>query len=142
MFENYLKVALRNLIRNKLYSIISIVGLAIGLGGCLLILAYLLHELSFENVHQKRDRIYRVDGYYAVGDGNVSMSNISAPIGPALQEAFPEVESMVRFRRMWDAKVEIRKDLVVEEPKLFVAEPSIFDILTIPLKEGNSKEIR
>jgi putative ABC transport system permease protein len=141
MFENYLKVAFRNLMRNKLYSIISIVGLAIGLGGCLLIVAYLSHELSFENMHQKRDRIYRLDGHWSVGDENVSMSNISAPIGPAIQIAFPEVEDMVRFRRMWDAKVELKKGLVVEEPKLLVAEPAILDIFTIPLKEGDPKKV-
>jgi putative ABC transport system permease protein len=134
---NYFTIAVRNLVRNRLYSIISIMGLAIGLAGCLLIVGYVSHERSFENCHHNRDRIYRVDGYYVIGDSRVSMANISAPVGPALKEAFPEVEKMTRFRRMWDADVEIRDNLIVTESKLLVTDPEILQIFTIPLTEGS-----
>jgi putative ABC transport system permease protein len=137
MISNYLKTALRNLSRNRLYSIISIVGLAIGLGGCLLIVTYLNNELSFEHCYRNMDRIYRVDGLYVVGDGQVSMANISAPVGPAIKEACPEVEDMTRFRRVWDAKVEFRNGDIATESKFLLAEPAFLSIFTIPMKEGN-----
>ena len=139
MFENYIRVACRNLVRNKLYSVISILGLAIGLAGCLLIIGYISHELSFESCHKFKDRIYRVDGYYVVGESHVSMANISPPIGPAMRDALPEIEFLARFRRLWDAKIALSENLIIEESKFLVAESDLLNIFAIPLKEGNPK---
>ena len=60
MIKNYLKIAWRNIVKQKAYSAINILGLAIGIAACLLILHYVAFELSYENFHTKKDRIYRV----------------------------------------------------------------------------------
>ena len=67
MFKNWIKTALRNLFKHKGYSLINIAGLAIGMTGCLLILLYVQHELSYDSFNEKADRIYRVAGYYRYG---------------------------------------------------------------------------
>ena len=61
MLKNYLLVAFRNLTKNKAFSFINIVGLAIGMAACLLILQYVTFELSYDNFHAKKDRIYRIN---------------------------------------------------------------------------------
>ncbi|MFH2036943.1 MAG: hypothetical protein ABIJ45_11110, partial [Candidatus Zixiibacteriota bacterium] len=69
MFRNYLNVAIRNLTKQKMYSIINIFGLAVGLAGVMLITSYLYNELSFERCHKNFERIYRVAGSFRIGDG-------------------------------------------------------------------------
>ena len=76
MFFNNIKMAFRNLVRRKLYTVINILGLTIGLAGCLLIIGYVNNELTFESCHEYKDRIYRVDGFYGIRDSQVSMASI------------------------------------------------------------------
>lgn len=98
MLSNYLKVALRNLIRQKGYSFINIAGLAIGIACCILILLYVIDELSYDRYHEKADRIYRI-GIRGVLNANEFHAAVScAPIGETLVREFPEVETSARFR--------------------------------------------
>ncbi|MBN1210996.1 MAG: ABC transporter permease [candidate division Zixibacteria bacterium] len=137
MFKNYFKVALRNLTRQKLYVAINVLGLAIGLAGCLLIIGFVNNELTFENVHTNKDRIYRIDGIYQFRGSSVSMASIQPAVGPAVKEAFPEVENMVRLRRLWDIKAEFGHDVSTVVKNTFAAEPSLFEIFTLPLAKGD-----
>ena len=137
MFSNYIKSAIRNLIRQKLYTVVNILGLAIGLAGCLLIIGYINNELSFESCHQNKDRIHRIDGLYALGNSRVSMASIMPAVGPAVRDAFPEVERMVRMRRLWDLPVEFEPNHIVEVKNCYAAEPEFLKIFTLPLKQGN-----
>ncbi|KPL05227.1 MAG: hypothetical protein AMJ73_01775 [candidate division Zixibacteria bacterium SM1_73] len=137
MFRNYINSAIRNLTRQKLYTAINILGLAIGLAGCLLIIGYINNELSFENCHQNRDRIYRIDGLWALGGSQVSMASIMPAVGPAVKEAFPEIERVVRIRRLWTVPIEFIDDGISEEREGLAAEDDLLKIFTLPLKEGN-----
>jgi putative ABC transport system permease protein len=137
VFGNYIKSAIRNLIRQKLYTVVNILGLAIGLAGCLLIIGYINNELSFENCHRNKDRIYRIDGLYALRGSQVSMASIMPAVGPAVRDAFPEVERMVRMRRLWDLPVEFEPNHIVEVKNCYAAEPEFLKIFTLPLRQGN-----
>jgi putative ABC transport system permease protein len=137
MLKNYVKIALRNLYRQRLYVTINIFGLAIGLAVCLLIIGLINNDLNFEKCHSLKDRIYRVDGTYQIHDSGVSMASIMPAVGPAIREEMPEVEQAVRIRRLWDIPVEFDENTSIIESKAFSAEPALFDVFTIPLIEGN-----
>jgi putative ABC transport system permease protein len=137
VFSNYVKSAIRNLIRQRLYTAVNVLGLAIGLAGCLLIIGYINNELGFENCHRNKDRIYRIDGLYALGNSQVSMASIMPAVGPAVREAYPEIESVVRIRRLWTVPIEFTDDGISEEREGLAAEPDLLKIFTLPLKEGN-----
>ena len=98
MFWNYLKVAWRNLLRHPLYTAINVVGLAVGLACCLLVLMLVLDEVSYDKFHEKADRIYRVlwDGQF--GDNAWTTPLSPVPVAEALS-SFPDVERTVRMRR-------------------------------------------
>lgn len=137
MFKSYIKSAIRSLTRQKLYTAVNVLGLAIGLAGCLLIVGYINNELGFESCHQNKDRIYRIDGLYALRGSRVSMASIMPAVGPAVKDAFPEVERMVRMRRLWDLPVEFEPKHIVEVKNCYAAEPEFLKIFTLPLKQGN-----
>ncbi len=139
MLRNYIKSALRSLTRQKLYTLVNVLGLAIGLGACLLIIGYVNSELSFESCHENKDRIYRIDGHFALRGSQVSMASIMPAVGPAVRDAFPEVERMVRMRRLWDLPVQFKEGEVVEVKNCYAAEPEFLKIFTLPLKEGNAE---
>src|SRR6266446_3711996 len=98
MLKNYLKVAMRNLWKNKGYSAINIIGLAIGLATCLLILIYVMDELRYDQHNKNADRIYRLDGEIKFGGNHFVLAVAPAPAGPAMRRDYPEVEKEVRFR--------------------------------------------
>ena len=97
MFKNYLKTALRNLMRNKFYSAINIVGLAIGITACILIMLYVQSENSYDKFHEKADRIYRVNLYAVLSDDNINQPVTNPPLANAMQNEIPEVEEAVRL---------------------------------------------
>ena len=72
MLQNYLKIALRNLLRNKVYSFINVLGLAIGVSACLVIFLLVSFELSFDNFHPDRERIYRITSGFRNPDGTTN----------------------------------------------------------------------
>ena len=98
MIKNYLKIAFRNLWNNKGFSAINIIGLAIGLATCLLMLFYVTDELSYDKFNTKADRIYRVDGDIQFGGNHFVLAVAPDPMGPTLKKDFPQVEQYVRFR--------------------------------------------
>ena len=97
MLTNYFKTAWRSLIRGKSFSIINISGLAVGMGGAILILLWLQNEISFDKFHKNKDRLYEVYGL-ATMEGKLSTINLTGqPLAPALKQNFPEVEATTRL---------------------------------------------
>ncbi|HEY4290826.1 MAG TPA: ABC transporter permease [Puia sp.] len=136
MLRNYLKTALRNLWKNKGFSAINIIGLAIGLSTCLLILIYVMDELGYDRYNVNADRIYRVDGEIKFGGNHFILAVAPAPTGPAMLRDFPEVEKEVRFRGYGGITVKkggqnIREDAVIR------ADSTLFDVFTLPMLAGN-----
>ncbi len=100
MLKSYLKIALRNVKKSKTYSFINILGLAIGMACCILILFYVQDELSYDRYHENADRIYRVvDSGDAPGGMSFDLALTSAPFAPTMKTDFPEVEDAVRLYR-------------------------------------------
>jgi len=132
MLKNYFLIAFRNLKRNSLYSFINIMGLAVGLTCCLLIISYVSYELSFDKPHLKNDRIYRVyiNAFWGDNEANIGVTpNIVAPI---LQSQFPEVERVVRVYNIGKFSPQIVKvgDEIFQEKNFYYADSSIFDVFT------------
>ena len=98
MLRNYFKTAVRNLWKNKGFSAINILGLAIGLATCLLILIYVKDELSYDRWNVNANRIYRVDNDIRFAGTDNVMAVAPAPTGPAMLRDYPEVEKEMRFR--------------------------------------------
>lgn len=95
MLYNYLTLAWRNIRKNKVFSFINMMGLAIGMAGCLLILEYILFETSYDQFHTNGKQIYRVISQPEESETFVATAN--APLGPTLKAEFPEVEKFTRF---------------------------------------------
>jgi putative ABC transport system permease protein len=138
MIKNYFKIAWRNIVRQKGYSAINIIGLAIGIAACLLILQYVSFELSYENFQANRDRVYRVrqDRY---DNGKLSTQWVSGAyaVGNSFKDAIPEIEDYVKVVRNDKVVTEVNHQ-PVELKKVFFASSSFFRIFTYPLVAGNA----
>lgn len=137
MIKNYLKIAWRNIFRHKGYATINIIGLALGIASCLLILQYVTYELGFDQQHAKKDRIYRVNqDRYDNGVLSTSWAAGAYAVGNKFKEAFPEIEDYVKMNQA--GSVVVRKgDEVVKLEKLYYASSSFFSVFSFPLKEGD-----
>ena len=128
MFKNYLMTALRNINRQKMYSALNIIGLAVGLAAFVLIALYVQNELSFDKYHENSDRIYRL-----VREGRTLTP---PPLGQALADNFAEVEAVARIIQDKNTLVS-RGDSHFLENEFYWAGPEIFKIFTIPFVRGN-----
>jgi len=142
MISNYLKVAIRNIFRNRLTAFINIVGLALAMACALLIYLYIMDELSYDKYNSKIDRIYRVTRDFKSPDGSVNLhlGNVAPPIGPLMKNDFGEIEAMARTIKFnlvigLEENGELVKNFT--ERNLFVAEPAIFKIFDIKVTAGN-----
>jgi putative ABC transport system permease protein len=102
MLINYLRIAFRNIRRNKLYSLINIGCLAIGIAVAMTILLYTLHEHSFDRFHPNADRIFAVSGTFSFGNSTVNMDFVSYPTGPLAKKEDGSVESYLRSYRPFE----------------------------------------
>ncbi len=137
MFQNYLKIAWRNLLKNKGFSFINLFGLSIGLACCLLIGVYIWNELSFDRYHQNANRIWRVSREFFNKDGSMQLhlGTLAPPFAPLLKNDFPDIEEATRLYQYTGA---IRRDdkLFLEED-MFFAEPNLFKVFDVPLVQGD-----
>ena len=140
MLKNYFKIAWRNIIRQKAYSAINIVGLAIGIAACLLILQYVSFELSYENFHANKDRIYRVrQDRYDNGRLSTQWAAGAYAVGNSFKEAIPEIEDYVKLVQQSEAVAHINNQ-PIKFDKVFFASGSFFSIFTYPLVSGDAKK--
>jgi len=138
MFKNYLTVAIRNLLRNKLYSVINIFGLAIGLACCLLILLFLQDELRFDQFHKKVDRVYAVFREQRTPGSTPGASPAtSGPLGAALAKDFPEVEHAVRMIGPAEGVWVAHKDKGFTQ-RVCATEQSFFDVFDFSVMPKNA----
>ncbi|MGC4035822.1 MAG: ABC transporter permease [Chitinophagaceae bacterium] len=137
MLKNFLKTAFRNLLKNKTFSAINILGLAIGIAAFLLIVNYLRFEYSYDTFHKNADRIYRVPMTIAEKDGKLQTFAFTYPaVAPALKKDFPEIEEVVRFRKTWGV-VSHGDKKVIENGRIFYVDPSVFSIFSFAFEKGS-----
>ena len=136
MFKNYLKVAFRSLIKNRIFSLINVTGLALGIAASLLILQYVNYELSYEDFNENADRIYRLKTErYDQGELSTEWASGVVSIGYLLNENFPEVEMYGRL--MNTGGVLSIGDIEYREPKIYFANPDVLKIFDIEVLHGN-----
>ena len=97
MFFNYFKLVIRNIFRYKFFSTINILGLTIGLTACMLIILYIVDELSYDQFHKNADRIYLVGLHGKIGGQEVKVMSTDPPMAAAMVDEIPEVESATRL---------------------------------------------
>ncbi len=136
MYRNYLKVAQRNLIKNKGYTLINIIGLMISFACCLLIGLYIQDELSYDRYHEDHQRIYRLANHTAGASYENGIAKVSAPWAPEAAASIPEVEAACRFVFYGQALV-TRADQQYYENGGFYVDASVFDIFSWRLLEGD-----
>jgi len=139
MFRNYLKVAIRNIKKNKIYSAINIVGLAIGMASALMITLYVIHEKSFDEFHENSDNIYRVVVKASIGDTKIGQTYTPAILTPTLLDNYPEVEKSIRFANYNKGCIVKYDEQTFNEQKVALVDSEIFDIFTLPFIKGNPK---
>jgi len=140
MFGNYLKTAVRNLLRTTTYSLINVLGLSVGVAACLLILHYIRYETSYDKHHPAAERLYRLRYERSDAEGGfVRFASACPPAGPALKAAFPEIEQIAR---MYQNKAVIsRHEIKLLEERIFYAEPEILDILAFQILDGDPRQV-
>ncbi len=138
MIRNYFKTAWRNLWRNKTFSAINIFGLSVGVAAFLLIINYLRFEYSYDDAHDKKDRIFRVPMVVAEKDGKEQTFAFTYPaVAPALKKDFPEIEEVARFRRQ--GGIVRQGDLkVVENASIYYVDSSVFNIFSFRFVRGDA----
>lgn len=142
MLQNYFKIALRNLVRNKVYSAINILGLGLGVACCLMLSLYILDEMSYDKQHGRLEDLYRIISKFESDNGLDNLTTASPPIAMALNEELPEVESAVRVLSspgVTQQLIRYKDDLFYETGGM-IADSTLFDVFKYELKEGNAKK--
>jgi putative ABC transport system permease protein len=140
MLRNYFIIAWRNIRKNKVFSLINILGLSIGIAACLLITQYVMHELSYDNYHTKKDRIFRLkQDRFEKGVLSTEWAYGCSAIGQALKDNFPEVEEYVRMRQ--GQEVLSYGDVFFKEEKAYYASEAFFKVFSIPLIKGDPETV-
>lgn len=137
MLHNYFKILLRNLARHKVFSLINIVGLSVGMAACLLIFLFIQNELSFDSFHSEKEQVYRlneVQTWDGIIPQKVALSMY--PMGPALQEEFPEVEAYTRLLNRQDVPLQ-NGDKKIFAEKLYIVDTAFFDLFDFELVYGD-----
>ena len=142
MIKNYIKIAWRNLKRNKAYAAISVIGLALGITCGILIFTLITYHLGFDTFHKNKDRIYRF--YSELHDESINrVGAVPQPLGKAFRSDFTLAEKTARIIDFHNSLITITKGNEVkkfkEEDGVAFTEPEYFDILNFPLLKGDKK---
>jgi len=137
MQHNYLALALRNLRKNGKYTFINLVGMTIGMACCFLILTYLRYERGFDTFFPKGDRLYRVNYRADFGEEPMNLNQVPAPIGPAMPDYFPQVESTARLFPRSISVREPQSDRQFEMENTLFADSTVQDVLGLQYLYGD-----
>lgn len=144
MLKNYFKLTWRNLIRNKLYSIINISGLALGLAVCMLIMLYVGHEASYDSFHANANRIAWVQSKIKIGNDSLYMLYTGYTIAPSVKQTEPAVESFLRIRQADKNTIVQNVETPVlkfAEDRFLFADSNFFSFFCFKLLQGNKQQV-
>ncbi|MDW7690355.1 FtsX-like permease family protein [Flammeovirgaceae bacterium SG7u.111] len=141
MLKSYFLITLRNLWKRKVFTVINVMGLAIGIAGFLLILQYVFYEYSYDTFHAKADQIYRVRyDVWQNGKKTIECAAAVPAVGPAMKDNFPEVKEYARLFPISGVMTYVRPDgfsIALREEKMQIATPSVFSMFSFKLLKGN-----
>ncbi|PKP38986.1 MAG: hypothetical protein CVT98_03845, partial [Bacteroidetes bacterium HGW-Bacteroidetes-15] len=138
MIRNNLRLAIRVLKKNSLFSIINILGLAIGLAASIIIYLWVYDELSYDKFHENSERIFRVERHMVLDGQLMEVPITSPPLAPQMQNDYPAVEMFTRFSRE-DVMIEDESKSLIKE-QMFYADSSFFKVFSIKLISGNAED--
>jgi putative ABC transport system permease protein len=144
MIINYIKIAWRNLTKQKLYSLINISGLAVGLAVCIMIMLYVAHETSYDRFHKNADRIFSPQAHVKTGGMVMNMAFMSYAAGPLIKQSQPTVETYMRTLAYFNPVV-VDNPLTAEtkfiEDKLLFADAGFFNFFSFKLLAGSAADV-
>jgi putative ABC transport system permease protein len=144
MILNYIKIAWRNLTKQKLYSLINISGLAVGLAVCMMIMTYVAHEMSYDRFHKNADRIFSPRAQLKIGGNTMNMEYMSYAAAPIIKQNQPTVEDYMRtlpyFRPVVVSNPSSPQEKFSED-KLLFADPGFFNFFSFKLLSGNASDV-
>ncbi|MCW5910685.1 MAG: ABC transporter permease [Cyclobacteriaceae bacterium] len=138
MFKNYVKVAIRNILKHKFYSGLNIAGLAFGLTACFLIGLYIFDELSYDRFHKDYENIYSVGLHGKIGGQELYTASSCPPLAQAMVNHIPGVEQGIRIRN-WKNIVMKHDEKAFTESKVLLADSNFFEFFSFKLIEGDVK---
>jgi len=139
MFRNYLTIALRNIVRHKLYSFINIAGLAVGLTCVILIILFIRDELSYDKWIPGSDKLYRVEiTYHVPNRSDIITAQTSMPLPVAMRDQIPEVRSATRLERQFMTMIAGDKQF---SERVAVVDPNFLQVVQLPLVMGDSHTV-
>ncbi len=139
MIRNYLKVAVRNLWKNKTFSLINIAGLAVGLCCFLLISIYVLDELNYDRYNKNVDRIFRISSFIKFGGDEQRISQTSDMMGAALKKDYPEIEEYTRIYNSSGSKLIKKGNEFINEGNVAHVDSTFFNVFSLPAIAGDAK---
>jgi len=137
MLFNYVKIALRNLFRQKLYSFLNIAGLAIGIACCMLILLYIQDELSYDRFHENAGSIYRLNAWMKLSGQEFEAASTTHATADIFKAEFPEILNYVRFSNYGSRRVVRYNDKTFNEERFIWADSTLFQVFSFELMAGN-----
>lgn len=139
MFKNYFKIAFRSLWKNKGYSTINILGLAVGLATCLVIILYVVDELSYDRFYKNAGNIYRINSDIKFGGSNLHFTQTSDMMGQLLKKDYPQVEDYTRIYNNNGSKLLKKGADFIEEQRVANVDSTFFRIFDLPVIDGDTK---
>src|SRR5688572_7341906 len=136
MFKNLFKIAIRNILKDKTYSAINILGLTIGITCSLFLFMYILDELSYDRYHKNADNIYRIVSNIKEPDNAFTWAVAQIPLAEELRDNYPEVENAVRFFGM-GRQLYKNGDKQFYEEDFFLADSTVFDMFSYEFVKGD-----
>ena len=138
MIKNYFKIAWRNLLKNKAFSVINILGLSIGISVCFIIMLYVQDELSYDRFNKKADSMYRIAFKAVMNGGKINESNVMPPVAAALKNDYPEVEDVTRLNEGGKPKI-IYNNKTFKGDRLALVDSNFFNLFTLHFIKGDPK---
>ena len=136
MIRNYITTAIRNLLKHKGYSLVNVIGLALGLTGCILMLLYIRYETSYDDFHLKQDRMYRIEVNMLFDGHESKFTTTPSAWSPVLLAEYPSIENLTRLRPLLEQQPVQLEDRSIRGKASFFADSTLFDVFTLPLVRG------
>lgn len=131
MFKNYILALIRNVRQHPVYFFINLLGLSVGITCCMLILMFVRHELSFDDFHANKERLYRIDYDITMGGSRSISPSVPVFVGPYVKRSFPEIEDASRFERAYSpVTVRAGDDRMFDESGFAWADSNLFRLLS------------
>lgn len=142
MIKHFVKVALRNLRKNMFYTLISLVGLIISMGACVILMNYVDFESKYDDFHKDSDKIYRAESFFTL-NGTITDSWATSSFGyaGAMKAEFAEVKDITRVNNKDCERIVRYQDKLYREPRVVIADSNFFSFFSYPILKGDAKRI-